>query len=112
MNFTLHTPSGYWNPLLWVAFLVLFAVVGYIIYSRGNPAHKTGEQAKPYLSGNEEPDVEEIRVRASDIYWGFLEALKGYYRVLIAMHTGDLRDYIYWYIGVGTVIILIFLGGL
>lgn len=112
MNFTLSTPSGYWNPLLWVAFLLLFALVGYLIYSRGNPSHKRGEQAKPYLSGNEEPGIEELRVRASDIYWGFLEALKCYYSVLMRMHTGDIRDYIYWYIGVGAIITLIFLGGL
>ena len=27
MNFTLSTPSGYWNPLLWVAFLYVVALV-------------------------------------------------------------------------------------
>ncbi len=112
MNFTLNTPSGHWNPLLWVAFLVLFLIVGYIIRARGNPSHKGGEQAKPYLSGNEEPEVRELMVKASDIYWGFLEALKNYYSALVRMHTGDIRDYIAWYLGVGAVIVLIFLEGL
>lgn len=112
MNFTLISPSGFWNPLLWVAFLIIFAIIGYIIYARGNPSYrKDTEQVKPYLSGNAEPSKEEIMVRAGDIYWGFLEALKGYYDVLKTMHTGDMRDYILWYLGVGAIILFLLVGG-
>ncbi|ALM75636.1 hypothetical protein [Thermococcus barophilus] len=108
----LVTGSGYWSPLLWLAFLILFALIGYIIYSRGNPSYKKeSEQVKPYLSGNAEPSKEKIQVKASDIYWGFIEALKEYYRVLQAIHTGDVRDYILWYLGVGTVILFLLVGG-
>ncbi len=106
---TVHTPSGFWNPLLWIIFLAIFGLVGYLIYSRGNSKYKPGtEQVKPYLSGNQEPDVEEVRVRAGDMYWGFLEALSGYYKVLKRMHTGDARDYILWYLGLGAVLLFVF----
>ncbi|NJD98616.1 hydrogenase [Thermococcus sp. LS1] len=109
---TLKSPAGFWNPILWLAFLVIFAIIGYIIYSRGNRGYKPNtEQVKPYLSGNPEPGKEEIRVRAGDIYWGFVEALKSYYSVLIRMHSGDVRDYILWYLGVGAVILFILVGG-
>ncbi|AIF68683.1 hydrogenase [Palaeococcus pacificus DY20341] len=112
MSLTLTSPSGFWNPLLWLAFLILFTLIGYIIYSKGNPSYKKDtEQVKPYLSGNIEPSKEKIQVKAGDIYWGFVEALKDYYKVLKAMHTGDLRDYILWYLGIGAIIIFILIGG-
>ena len=108
----LITGAGYWSPLLWLAFLILFTLIGYLIYSRGNPGYKKDtEQVKPYLSGNIEPSKEKIQVKASDIYWGFIEALKGYYNVLQAIHTGDLREYILWYLGVDTVILFLLVGG-
>ena len=112
MNFTLLSPSGFWDPVLWLIFLILFGIIGYIIYSRGNPGYKPKtEQVKPYLSGNAEPSKEKIMVRAGDIYWGFIEAMKEYYDVLRRMHTGDLRDYILWYLGIGAVILFILVGG-
>ncbi len=111
-SLTLKSPTGYWNPVLWLAFLIIFAVIGYIIYSRGNRSYKPNtEQVKPFISGNPVEDVEMIRVRASDIYWGFIEALKGYYAVLMRMHTGDMRDYILWYLGIGAIILFILVGG-
>lgn len=111
-SLTLNSPSGFWNPIVWLAFLIVFAVIGYVIYSRGNRSYKPNtDQVKPFLSGNEVEDVEEIRVRAGDIYWGFIEALKGYYNVLMRMHTGDVRDYILWYLGLGAIILFILVGG-
>lgn len=111
-NFTLNTPSGFWNPIVWLIFLIIFGIIGYIIYSRGNKGYKPDtEQVKPYISGNAVEDVEDIRVRAGDIYWGFMEALKGYYSVLKRMHTGDMRDYILWYLGAGAIILFILVGG-
>ncbi|ASJ15118.1 hydrogenase [Thermococcus radiotolerans] len=111
-SLTLNSPSGFWNPIVWLALLIVFAVIGYVIYSRGNRSYKPNtDQVKPFLSGNEVEDVEEIRVRAGDIYWGFIEALKGYYNVLMRMHSGDLRDYILWYLGLGAIILFILVGG-
>ncbi|MDK2982578.1 MAG: hypothetical protein PWP19_56 [Thermococcaceae archaeon] len=112
MSFTLTTPSGFWNPLLWLIFLALFGIIAYLIYSRGNPSYKKDtEQIKPYLSGNPEPTKEKVQVKAGDIYWGFIEALKEYYKVLQAIHTGDMRDYILWYLGIGAIITFILIGG-
>ncbi|MHA1290820.1 MAG: hydrogenase [Candidatus Thorarchaeota archaeon] len=112
MSFTLLSGSGFWNPLLWLALLVFFALIGYIIYSRGNPSYKPNtDQVMPFLSGNVEPSKEKVQVKAGDIYWGFVEALKGYYKVLTAIHTGDMRDYILWYLGVGSIILFLLVGG-
>jgi len=111
-SLTLKSPAGFWNPLLWLLFLIIFAIIGYIIYSRGNKGYKPNtEQVKPFISGNAVEDIEQIRVRASDIYWGFIEALKGYYTILMRMHTGDMRDYVLWYLGVGAIILFILVGG-
>ena len=113
MNFTINTPSGYWNPILWLLVFILFALLAILIYTRGNPKYKKNtEQVKPYLSGNLEPGKERVQVRAGDMYWGLVEALKGYYRVLQGIHTGDIRDYILWYIGIAAIITVILLGGM
>jgi len=110
---TLRTPSGYWNPIIWVIFLILFGLVAYLIYKAGNPKYRRDtDQVKPFLSGNLETDKEKIQVRASDIYWGFIEALKEYYGVLERMHTGDIRDYILWFVGMAAIITVILIGGI
>jgi len=110
---TVQTPSGYWNPIIWLIFLVIFGLIAYIIYKSGNPKYrKDTDQIKPFLSGNVEVNKERIQVRASDIYWGFIEALKEYYTVLERIHTGDVRDYIMWFIGMAAIITLILIGGM
>jgi len=110
---TVHTPSGYWDPIVWLIFLILFGLIAYLIYKSGNPKYKKGtDQVKPFLTGNVEPDKERIQVKASDIYWGFIEALREYYAVLERIHTGDVRDYILWFVGMAAIITVIFIGGM
>ena len=97
---SLNTGSGYWNPILWLlAFVIIFAVA-YLIRSRGNKAYKKNtEQTKVFLSGNAESEnKEDMHVKASNVYWGFTEALKGIYTVFDKMHSGNTSDFILWFV--------------
>ena len=44
---------------------------------------------------------------ASHIYWGFTEALKRYYKPMVALHTGNINDYSGWIILVMAIIFII-----
>jgi len=88
----LESYSGYWYPLVFVSVFLILSFIVYIL-SRVffSSAHKKGEQAKPFLSGNKE--TEKVHIPASSIYWGFIKALRGYYDVIIPFHTGNINDY-------------------
>lgn len=104
---TLETGSGYWNAVVFVIVFVVIALAVYVIRCFGEKGHKKGEQAKPFLSGNPEPEKGKVHVRAGNIYWGFTESLKGYYSAMKNLHTGNLNDYIYWFIGVLAIMLLV-----
>ena len=104
----LDSGFGTWAPLVWVAAFLLALTVGYVIRSFGKSDYKKdSEQTKPFLSGNEEPDENLIHVRGSNLYWGYLEALKGYYEKLTALHTGSMADYLLWFFGVMAIMVLL-----
>lgn len=108
----IYTGQGFWDPIVWLISMVLASILVYWIWSKGRSDYKRGtEQVKPFLSGNPEPEKGKLHVRASNIYWGFVEALKGYYEPLIGMHTGDLSDYVGWLVGmlalIGFVILIV-----
>ncbi|MBE3127459.1 MAG: hydrogenase [Candidatus Atribacteria bacterium] len=106
----LETGSGFWSAIIWI--LLVLVIGGMVIYLRnkGEDSYKKNtEQDKPFISGNPEESKESSHLSASHIYWGFTEALKGYYDPLVKMHTGHINDYSGWII-VLTVIILIVIG--
>ncbi len=105
MDFTLPTGSGFWNPIAWLIAFIVSLLIVYIIRSFGRRDYKKDtEQVKPFLSGNvEEPD--KLMLKSENLYWGFKESMKGYYQMMKKLHTGDLRDYVLWFI---IVIILLF----
>jgi hypothetical protein len=96
---TLTTDSGYWNPLIWgVAIIIAFLII-YILRGYGKKDYKKNtEQTKVFLSGNPELEKEQMHVKASNVYWGFMESLKWLYGVLDKMHTGNVNDYILWFV--------------
>ena len=96
---TLPTGSGFWNPLVWgIAILLTFLIV-YIIRGFGIKDYKKDtEQVKVFLSGNPEYEKEKMHVKGSNVYWGFLETLKWLYNALDKMHTGNVSDYILWFV--------------
>ncbi|MBN1281037.1 MAG: hydrogenase [Candidatus Thermoplasmatota archaeon] len=97
--FGLESGSGFWNPVLWgciifIAFLLLYGIRGF-----GRSTYKKGtEQESSFLSGNPESTPEEMQVKASNLYWGFTSSMKTLYNGLRSMHTGDVGDYVLWFI--------------
>ena len=104
---TLTTGAGAWNPLLWLlAFVVALAIAG-LIRTRGRKDFREGDGRKPFISGNEEPAAGGGHIPASNMYWGFLESLKGYYARLVPLHTGVPTDYVAWLLGVMALMLMI-----
>ena len=106
----LETGSGFWNATLWVIVVLVIGGIVIFIRNKGEESYKKDtEQDKPFISGNPELTKEDSHISASHIYWGFAEALKGYFNPLIKIHTGNINDYSGWIIII-TVIILIMVG--
>ncbi|MBN1595184.1 hydrogenase [candidate division FCPU426 bacterium] len=104
----LSSGFGWWHPLVWLGAFFLALLLGFLIRALGNKQYKKGtEQTKPFLSGNEESDPNVLHVRASNLYWGYLETLKGYYDKLTALHTGNPVDYLLWFFGSMALILLL-----
>ena len=96
---TLQTDFGFWNPLIWVlAFVICFLVI-YILRGFGRSDYKQNtEQTKVFLSGNPEGEKENLHIKGSNVYWGFTESLKWVYKLLDKMHTGNVSDYVLWFV--------------
>jgi len=91
--------SGLWNPLVWGIAIVIAFLIIYIIRGFGKTGHKEQtEQTKVFLSGNPELEKEKMHVGGSNVYWGFLDSFKWLYKVLDKMHTGNVSDYILWFV--------------
>jgi len=106
----LLTGYGIWAPVAWLAAFVVAVIVVYLLWKTGESSYKKGtELERPYLSGNAEPEKGAVHIRASNLYWGFLQALKGYYDVLVPIHTGVLTDYMIWFVAV-TALLLVIVG--
>ncbi len=108
---TLTTGAGYWSPLVWLASMVIVAVIAYAIRSRGRKGYKHGtEQATPFFSGNEPPRES---IDSGNLYWGFFEAMGRCYRWLKKAHSGVVNDYIYSFALLLVIMLLaLFMGGL
>jgi C4-dicarboxylate transporter len=103
--FTIETGSGFWNPLVWVIAMVVAFLLMYILRSFGKKGYKENtEQVKSFLSGMPEYPKEDMHIKASNLYWGFITTLKSFYAILRRMHSGNASDYVLWF-----VIILAFL---
>lgn len=105
---TLMTGTGLWNPLAWVLGIAVALVFAYLIWYRGESGWKAGTpQTEPFLSGNAEPAKNLVHIPSGNLYWGYLEAMKGYYERIVPLHTGDLNDYLLWYLSVMVVILVL-----
>ncbi len=109
-TFTLSTGYGAYDPLLWVVVLLVALLLAWFLRSFGRADFTvTGDKAKPFLSGNEEPEKDAVHIRASNLYWGFTEALDGYYKRLVPLHSALMTDYILWLLGSLAVLLLLVL---
>ena len=96
---TIHTGSGFWAPIFWIIAFIVAILISYVIRGFGRKDYKRGtEQVKPFLAGNIEERKEALHIRGNHAYWGFKEALRGFYEKSKKFHSGDTRDYILWFI--------------
>ena len=103
----LETGFGAWNPVIWLAVFLLALLITLLLRRPGRNDFKANStQAKPFMSGNEVPDISR-HIKAGNLYWGYLEALKGFYSKLIPLHTGISTDYVLWFLGVLSVVLAI-----
>lgn len=106
--FTLHTGYGAYNPIYFVVALVITLIIGWIIWKTGRSDYNTSKDSTaPFLSGNEEPEKEAVHIRASNLYWGYTDALSGYYKFIKPLHTGNAADYLLAYLGVTALLIIV-----
>ena len=95
----IQTGSGFWGPIAWILAFIIALLISYGIRGFGRKDYKKDtEQVKPFLSGNIEERKEALHVKGDNVYWGFKEALKGFYEGSKKVHTGDTRDYILWFV--------------
>lgn len=111
MNQGIETSMGRWNPLIFLIAFIAVIIIVFIIRSFGNrhyDKHDKSGQAKPFASGN--VDYTQDNMGASNIYWGFFDALNWLYRPMTAMHTGIINDYLgIFFIVIAIVMVLIIL---
>lgn len=110
---TLKTGSGFWNPIIWILIMIIAFLLVYVIRSFGKKQYKEKtEQTKSFLSGNPEYEKEQMRIKSSNVYWGFTEAMRWVYDLLKKMHNGNASDYVLWFIIIMSIlsIVLIILG--
>ena len=110
---TLQTGSGFWNPLIWILIIMIAFLLIYVIrgFGKKNYKEKTG-QTKSFLSGNPEYEKEQMKIKSSNVYWGFTEAMKWIYDLLRKMHNGNASDYVLWFVIVMSILsVILFLVG-
>lgn len=108
---TFKTGSGFWNPLVWITVIIIALLIVYIIRSFGKKGFKEGtEQTKPFLSGNPEVDKDKMHVKGSNLYWGFMESLRWSYDILKKIHTGNVSDYVLWFVVVMGILFIFIVG--
>ncbi len=106
--FTLSTGFGAWNAIFWVCAFGIAFFIAYLIWARGEKTYNTSNEAlAPFLSGNEEPSKDAVHIRAGNLYWGYTEALSGYYRFVKPFHTGNLSDYFLAYLLVTALVLVV-----
>ncbi len=106
-SFTLSTGFGSWNAIFWLAAFIVAMIIGWIIWRRGEGDHPAGKDgAAPYLSGNKEPEKGAVHIRGGNLYWGYTDALSGYYRWIKPLHTGNASDYVLAYLAVTALLLV------
>jgi NADH:ubiquinone oxidoreductase subunit 6 (subunit J) len=96
MDIVLSSAVGEWSPLVLLAASIILVAIVYILRSTGSGKHKKGtDQGMPFFSGNRVP---EENLHPANLYWGFFETMRRYYKWLLKMHNGIVNDYVYSFI--------------
>ena len=104
---------AYWSPLILLLTFLVLMILAYVFRDRGEKSYKKGTgQTKVFLAGEEEPEANQLHVKAHNMYWGFFEAMKRYYGPTIKAHTGIVNDYVLWFIGlIALMAVIVFVSG-
>ena len=108
-NPTLGTPSGVWNPLVWLLVFLIALIIALAVYLLGERSRNRGMQEGIFLSGHEDPGDARAHIPGSNIGWGFMEGMKKYYAAMRAIHTGMVNDYVGWFLGILATMLIVFL---
>lgn len=101
---------GAWNPLLWLAALLVLGALTLFFRSRApRRFRREKRRGDVFISGNATESAEQLHVPAHNIYWGFFEALKGFFSAITRPHTGIINDYILWLAGIAVLLLLLVL---
>ena len=97
-----------WSPIVWLVALLVLAIITLYVRSKGQKRYKKGTaQTDVFISGIKVPPAEQRHIAAHNVYWGFFEALKRFYNVMMRPHTGIINDYILWMLAVMALSVLI-----
>jgi len=105
------TGFGDWDVYACISFFLIAGGLVFLIRSLGRKDYKQGsDQDEIFFGSNPVPeDGEDLKVPASSAYWGYTQALKPFYDVLVGFHTGIATDYAGWYILVTALVALLIL---
>jgi hypothetical protein len=101
INLTLFSGQGAWNAVVLLSAFAVFLVIGFLIRMWGQKGTTpSNEGGKPYLFGNPtEINGRPLVVSGSNVYWGFVNALKRYYKPMEKLHSGLINEYVFWFVG-------------
>ncbi len=98
--------TGNWNPAVFLLSILIVGIIVWIIRRSGEKdCREEGCKTLPFFSGD--------LVAGGGIgnfYWGFLEAMEGYYRTMSRLHSGMINDYVYWFVLTVVVTTIIMMG--
>lgn len=106
---TLLTGQGSWNAVVFLAAFTISAVIAIVLYKLGQRGTvPKGEGKKPYLWGNPtEVNGKPLHIPGSNVYWGFIEALKPYYKPMEKIHSGLINEYVFWMVATLGIVIAV-----
>ncbi|SMG28588.1 hydrogenase [Dethiosulfovibrio salsuginis] len=106
---SIFTGFGFWDFGSWITFFLIALGISLWLRSQGRQDYKKGtEQDQIYFSGNDIPDdPEEVTVPASSSYWGFRKAFKPYYDRMVAFHSGNMSEYVGWFVMTTAIVLII-----
>lgn len=106
---SLFTGFGFWDFGSWLTFFAIALGLTLWFRSQGRQDYKKGtEQDQIYFSGNELPDDSvDVTVPASSSYWGFRVAFKGYYEKMVKFHSGNMSEYVGWFVMTTTIVLIL-----
>ena len=95
MGVEILTGQGFWHALIWLAAALGVLLLSLALWSMGRREFRRGTEAElPFVSGER---VEDPKVGAPHLYWGFAEALRPFLERLRNLHSGLIGDYVGWF---------------